>query len=106
MSALVRTRVGPYRLENAVTLEQLTRDTVDASLLDPATAVAEMPRRVATTDEEIALLRAGRAIPLGDITSAADSDSVVVLDGSGSLLALARPDRETNSLRPYRVFLD
>jgi tRNA pseudouridine55 synthase len=106
MSALVRTRVGPYRLENTVTLEQLTRDTVDASLLDPATAVAEMPRRVATTDEEIALVRAGRAIPLGDVSGAADSDSIVILDGAGVLLALARPDRETNSLRPYRVFLD
>ncbi len=106
MSALVRTRVGPYRLENAVTLEQLTRDTLDASLLDPATVVADLPRRVATTDEEIALLRAGRAIPLGDVTSADDADSVVILDGAGALLALARPDHETNSLRPYRVFLD
>jgi len=105
MSALVRTRVGPYRLENAVTLDQLNRDTLDASLLDPATALAEMPRRVATTDE-FALLRAGRAIPLGDVTRAGDSDCVVIIDGAGALLALARPDRDTSSLRPYRVFLD
>jgi tRNA pseudouridine55 synthase len=106
MSALVRTRVGPYRLENAVTLEQLTRDTLDASLVDPTTAVAEMPRRVATTDEEIALLRAGRAIPLGDVTGTGDSDCVVIIDAARALLALARFDRDSNSLRPYRVFLD
>ena len=106
MSALVRTQIGPYRMENAVTLEQLTRDTLNASLLNPATAVTDLPRRVSTSDEEIALLRAGRAIPLCEVTGAADSDSVVVLDGAGALLALARPDDETNSLRPYRVFLD
>ena len=105
MSALVRTRVGPYRIENAIALDRLTRDTIDASLLDPATAVAELPRRVATADE-IELIRAGRAIPIGDVQHAGDSESVVMSNEAGALLALARPDRDTNSLRPFRVFID
>jgi tRNA pseudouridine55 synthase len=103
MSALVRSCVGPYRLKDAIPLDQLTRAMFDESLLDPATAVAAFPRRVAARDE-IALLRAGRAIPLGDV--AADLNCVVVIDGAGALLALSRPDRDTNSLRPYRVFID
>ncbi len=107
MSALVRTRVGPYRLENAVTLEQLTHDTLGTSLLNPATALAEMPRRVATTDEEIALLRAGRAIPLGDVTSTGDLGlGRRPRRSRGSASTSLGLDRDTCSLRPYRVFLD
>ncbi len=105
MSALVRTRVGPYRIENAIALDQLTRDALDAALLDPATAVAGLSHRVATADE-IELIRAGRAIPLGDLERAGDSHSVAIADGAGALLALGRCDAETNSLRPYRVFIE
>jgi tRNA pseudouridine55 synthase len=44
MTALVRTAVGPFRLDDAVSLEQLERDSVAAHLLQPEVAFPEMPR--------------------------------------------------------------
>jgi tRNA pseudouridine55 synthase len=105
MSHLVRTRVGPYRIEDAVQLDQLTRDTLESALLDPATAATGVPKRVANADE-IVLLRAGRAIPIGDLASAVEGDSIVIVDGAGALLSLARVDAATERLLPYRVFID
>jgi tRNA pseudouridine55 synthase len=104
MSALMRTRVGPYRVENAAGVDQLTRETLDKSLLDPATAVAGFSKRLANA-AEIALLRAGRAIPIGDLAPGSE-ESIVFVDPAGSLLALGRLDAANNSLRPYRVFID
>jgi tRNA pseudouridine55 synthase len=104
MSALVRTRVGPYRIEDAIPLDRLSNETLDGFLLDPPTAAAGLPKRVAKADE-ITLLRAGRAIPIGDL-GGGEGDSVIIVDGVGALLSLARLDAGTNSLRPYRVFID
>jgi tRNA pseudouridine55 synthase len=104
MSSLVRTRVGPYRIEDAIPLERLSNETLDGFLLDPPTAAAGLPKRVANPDE-IALLRAGRAIPISDLV-VGEGDCVVIIDGVGALLSLARLDAGTNSLRPYRVFID
>jgi tRNA pseudouridine55 synthase len=105
MSALVRTRVGPYRIENAIALNQLTHETLDESLLDPTTAAAELPKRVANA-EETALVRAGRAIAIDDLIQAGEGDCVVIVDGAGALLSLARLDAGTGRLLPYRVFVD
>jgi tRNA pseudouridine55 synthase len=105
MSALVRTRIGPYRIEDAVGLDQLTRETVDAALLDPMTAAAQLPKRVANS-EETALVQAGRAIPVGDLVGAGQGDSTVIVDGTGTLLSLARLDVGAGRLLPYRVFVD
>ena len=107
MSALVRTRVGPYRVEDAIPFDQLTHATLNRSLLDPRTAIAGVPNRVANA-EETELLRAGRGIPIGACTIAegASGKSVAIVDEAGALLSLARLDVDTNSLRPYRVFID
>jgi tRNA pseudouridine55 synthase len=105
MSALVRTRIGPYRIEDAVGLDQLTRETLDAALLDPMTAAAELPKRVANS-EETALVQAGRAIPIGELLGPVRGDCVVIVDGAGALLSLGRLDAGAGRLLPYRVFVD
>jgi tRNA pseudouridine55 synthase len=105
MSALVRTRIGPYRIEDAVGLDQLTRETVDAALLDPMTAAAQLPKRVANS-EETALVQAGRAIPIGELLGPVRGDCVVIVDGAGALLSLGRLDAGAGRLLPYRVFVD
>jgi tRNA pseudouridine55 synthase len=103
MSALVRTRIGAYRIESAIPLDQLTDETLETSLLDPMTAAAGMTKRVAN-DEELVLLRAGRAIPIGELIG--QGGPVVVVDRAGTLLSLARLDASTETLQPYRVFID
>jgi len=105
MSALVRTHVGPYRIEKAVPLDQLTDEILDTALFDPMTAAAELPKRVANA-EETALVRAGRAIAIGDLIKAGEGDCVVIVDGAGALLSLARLDSGAGRLLPYRVFVD
>jgi tRNA pseudouridine55 synthase len=105
MSALVRSRVGSYRIEHAIGLDQLTRETLDESLLDPVTAAAGFPKRLASEDE-LALIRAGRAIPTGDFPTGGPSDSIAIVDATGSFLALGRLDAASSCLRPYRVFID
>jgi tRNA pseudouridine55 synthase len=105
MSALVRTCVGPFRIENAIALDQLTDETLEGHLLDPTTAVAALPKRVADADES-ALVRGGRAISAGDLSGGGDGDSIVIVDGAGALLSLARLDASTGRVLPYRVFID
>ena len=107
MSALVRTRVGPYRHRK--------RDrTRRSSLADTSTHLYSTPRRPlpvcrkrVANDEEIALLRAGRAIPIGDVSEVRTEIPSSIVDGSRGLLALATARRgQPTSLRPYRVFID
>lgn len=113
LSALVRTRIGPYRIEDAVAPDQLTADSIDRFLLSPRTAVEGLPGYTAS-EEDISQIQAGR--PFG-VASASDSTSgtavlaaggalVAVVDGAGGLLCLAELDHEKNRLLPRRVFVD
>ncbi|HET6328413.1 MAG TPA: hypothetical protein VFG04_27270, partial [Planctomycetaceae bacterium] len=105
MSSLVRTRVGPYRIEDALQLDRLTPETVDVHLLEATTAVPSLSKRVANEDE-IALVRGGRPIPRGAVAQSGSNDSVAIVDATGALLSIARVDSEADRLLPYRVFID
>jgi tRNA pseudouridine55 synthase len=109
MSALVRTRIGPYRIEDAVTPEQLTPDTLDRFLLPPTTAVEDLPKYSASK-EDVEQIRAGRAFGFALDSKAKFTESpgttVAVLNGSGELLCLAEFDGQQNRLLPRRVFID
>jgi tRNA pseudouridine55 synthase len=105
MSALVRTRVGPYSIENAVSLDRLTADTLNSFLLEPTTVADTLPKRVAD-EQEIALVRAGRAIPVGDLIGAVSAESVAIIDAGGELLSLAEIETASGQLLPRRVFIE
>jgi tRNA pseudouridine55 synthase len=109
MSALVRTRIGPYRIEDAVTPEQLTPDTLDRFLLPPTTALEGLPKYSAST-EDIEQIRAGRPFGFALDSKAEFTEShgttVAVLNGGGELLCLAEFDSQHNRLQPRRVFID
>jgi tRNA pseudouridine55 synthase len=103
MSTLVRTRIGPYRIEEAVSSEQLTSENIDRFLLPPTTAVAALPKFSASA-EDVIQIRAGR--PFGSPIEAPDGASVAVLDRDGELLCLAEFDPQKGRLLPRRVFVD
>jgi tRNA pseudouridine55 synthase len=105
LSALVRTRIGPYRLEDAVSLEQLTSESIDRWLLPPTTAVEALPKYCATA-EDIAQIRAGRSIDYATASETPHGSTVAVLDADGGLLCLAEVDVQKNRLLPRRVFVD
>jgi tRNA pseudouridine55 synthase len=61
MSALVRTAIGPFKIEDSVSLNGLTRDVMDAKLQPALAAVPHLPR-VELGDKQLVELRHGRPI--------------------------------------------
>jgi tRNA pseudouridine55 synthase len=109
MSALVRTRIGPYRIEDAVSPEDLTLETIDRHLLSPATAVEALPRYVAS-EEDLLQIRAGRpfgsALAGGRTLEAPNGATVAVISREEELLCVAEFDIRESRLLPRRVFVD
>jgi tRNA pseudouridine55 synthase len=101
MSALVRTRIGPFRIENAATIEQLTPETLDQFLLPATTALGDM-RRCSASAEDLANIRAGRPFGFSD---EANGETLAVLGPDHELVCLAEVDGRQNRLLPRRVFL-
>jgi tRNA pseudouridine55 synthase len=96
LAALTRTRVGPFRLEDAVAPAAVTREAVR----DPATLVADLPRR--DLDEaERGLVLHGRPIPLGPGTA---EEARVALFSEGHLVAVA--ERVGDALKPRLVLAE
>ena len=94
LATLVRTRVGPFRLEDAVLPERLTA----ADLRDPATLVAELPRRDLDETARVAVTH-GRPVSAGK-----GEEGSVALFADGHLVAVA--EREGDLLKPRVVVAD
>ncbi len=90
---LVRTEVGPFKVEDAVTLEQVAESGVSAFLLAPDAALPGVPRYAADASEAAAL-RNGRSIPVADL----NAELVLVYDPGGRLICAGPADG--SSLRP------
>ncbi|GAB3522001.1 tRNA pseudouridine(55) synthase TruB [Arthrobacter monumenti] len=94
LTALRRTRVGPYTLDQARTLEQLAEEL---TVLDISTAArALLPVRELTTDEA-AELSFGRRIAAG-----AGAETVAAFAPDGSLAALL--ENKDDAAKPVLVF--
>ncbi len=84
LSFLVRTASGPFRLEDACTLEELTEQGLSRRLLPPAAGVAAWPRVILEDDEARRILQ-GRPVTVG----AGPGGTVQVAARDGRLLAMA-----------------
>lgn len=84
LSYLVRTRSGPFRLEQASTLEELAAG--QAPLLSPAAAIGEM-ERLTIAGPAAERLRNGVAPRVTTVHP--DGTTIALLDSEGDLLALA-----------------
>jgi len=94
LATLVRTRVGPFRLEDGVMPERLTA----GDLRDPATLVAELPRRDLDETGRVAVMH-GRPVSAGKAEG-----GNVALFADGRLIAVA--EREGELLKPRVVVAD
>ena len=99
MKALVRNGVGPFLLENSITLADLTLETARAALLPMERALLFPTVEVGETDA--ANVRLGRSIAAPLNVSGAE----VTLLHKSVLLALANRDADGN-LHPFKVFAD
>jgi tRNA pseudouridine55 synthase len=91
MSALVRTAIGPFRLEDAANPRSITKENLDGVLLPALQAVPSLPVVRLADDEITAVLRglalpAGREIPAG-LTAGQECAAV---DRDGELAAILR----------------
>lgn len=93
MTALVRTRVGPFRLEHAVTLEQLEHDRVAAHLLPAESAFPEMPRLDLQAED---LERFAVGLEIGSPAVPLETEWLV-FDRGGCCVGIARQVESTRS---------
>lgn len=130
MTALQRTAVGPFTIEDAVPFDELDNERLKESLQPALHAVADRPRRVVDADE-LRALRQGRTIPIGDLTARTKLDDqsglstaahcvesnftppgadqcpkveVALIDSSGLLIGMAKLEREKQRLQPEIMF--
>jgi tRNA pseudouridine55 synthase len=105
MSALVRTAVGGYRVEDAVEPRGLDMERLRARLLSPLTAVADLPRLVLSPEHLFEVKRGGLLPtevlgPAGNVTK----PQAAAVDEAGNLIALLREARP-GLLKPSPNFL-
>ena len=98
VQTLRRTRVGPFTVEDAVTLET-DAATVLVRLRPLEEAVTELPR-VMVTDDEAGRLCQGQALRRESL----DGDELALFDEANRLVATAKWEAETRMIRPDKVF--
>jgi len=108
MSALERTAIGGFRVEDASRIDDVTAETLLRELQPALTAVADLPR-VVLTDGELAEIRHGRPIAMrGDANPPAETDAEhlewAAMDPAGQLAAILR-EKRADQLWPVRNFL-
>ena len=100
MTELIRTRIGSFRSDQAIAVEDLNRENVATHLLPPVRAVEHWAQHICSAAElwEIAH---GRQISL----VISDANRVALLTPDGNLAALAEA-RTLGRVAPTQVFLD
>lgn len=100
MTELLRTRIGPFRADQAVSIDDLQRDSVASHLLPPARAVEHWPQHVCT-DTELWEIAHGRQI----VADASPAGRIALLTADGELAALGE-GRTLGRIAPTQVFVD
>ena len=106
VEVLTRTRIGPFTLESAVDLNDLTDESIENWVRSPLDAVPDLPRIILSIDQKADILL-GRAIrvestPFGE---ALDHAQAVLVDGDGTLLGIGEWLAETGKVQPRKVFV-
>jgi tRNA pseudouridine55 synthase len=103
MSALSRTEIGPFRLSQALSGDDITPQSIDRAFVPPQSALGIMPT-LAVSEQEEALLRNGRQIQREvSFTLPSGQEEVALLTNSGRLLAIVVPAGTTH-WQPKIVF--
>ena len=116
MSGLSRTAIGPFRLEDAVSLDSLNVVTLAGALVPPQAVLPELPRRTLGSNEIVAV-RQGQTLPCRIATSDSSravssreelrdllpEGEVMLTDAAGTMIGLAVLDSSARCLRPTLV---
>jgi tRNA pseudouridine55 synthase len=115
MSSLIRTSIGPFPVENAIALGDLTEHTLTDYITPAVSGVRHLPS-MRIDAQQAALIRNGREIPFrpqdvrppevvqaGVTTS--ESRTVLILNDE-ELVSISEPGRAPGTLKPAIVFKD
>jgi tRNA pseudouridine55 synthase len=99
MSALVRTAIGGFRLDDAVDLASLTQENLASKLLSPLLALVDLPQITVQEDQR---RRLAQGLTIDDCW-AAEGPELAAIDAAGRLCSIVAP-RENGQLGPLRNF--
>ncbi|MGC1272704.1 MAG: tRNA pseudouridine(55) synthase TruB [Planctomycetaceae bacterium] len=103
MTALRRTAVGPFQIDDAISPRNLDSATIDASLL-PAETGLEHLVRVKLDDAQVAAVRQGRILPRPAGLTLESEEAVALFSADGRIVAVALFNGRDATLRPKIVF--
>ncbi len=101
VEVLVRTRIGPFTLDSAVGLEDLTPETLAAAIRPTVEATTGLPRR-SLDPNELAAIAAGRPIAAGP---GCHAGPLALINADGELVAIAEVIPDLQSIRPRKVLI-
>jgi tRNA pseudouridine55 synthase len=102
MTALRRTGIGSFAVNDALSVNDLSLETIGQHLLPASSAVADLPK-LALDDAQIEDIRHGRFLTKPAAMSLADDASVALLTPDGQLAAVASVHADGTKLRPKIV---
>lgn len=104
IETLVRTRIGPFTLEQSLDGENLSHESLSRHIRPLRDAVADLPA-ITLNESQVAAVVQGRALDVASL--AIDSippGEIALLGADGRLVALARGDPLQRTIHPHRVF--
>jgi tRNA pseudouridine55 synthase len=102
---LVRTRIGPYSVQEATDLDLLTADSLPRHLRPLSDAVRDLPS-IYLDEDQVAVVAHGRALDAGRLCNPAIPLGEVALVGpDGRLIALGQADVGLRAVRPIKVLI-
>lgn len=103
MSALCRTAIGSFTVENAISPDAITANRLGALLLPPLRAVEVLPQ-VSLSEPQLELIKHGRPTLLDPTFTELNAAEIAAIDTAGNLAAILKPIGE-HQWRPLRNFL-
>ncbi|MCH5377165.1 MAG: tRNA pseudouridine(55) synthase TruB, partial [Planctomycetes bacterium] len=99
MTDLIRTAVGEFTLENALDLDDLSRELIEKNLIPAGEAVRHLPRATCHDSQQTNILNGKQFEPISandSVSGAEDKSLVAVYDEVDDLVCLAEPVSGTN----------
>ena len=104
IETLVRTRIGPFTLEESLDGENLSHESLSRHLRPLRDAVADLPA-ITLNESQVAEVVQGRSLVAASLAlDSIPSGEIALLGPDGRLVALARGDPLQRTIHPHKVF--
>ncbi len=106
VETLVRTRTGPFTLEQAIDPAMLSAESIHGLLRPALDAVSTLPR-LELDASQIEAITQGKRLSTGDLSGelARSAGQVALVDSEGTLIALGQLDLEQGWIQPRKVLV-